>query len=472
MESPLYIPKSKKWKGLTVYCYKCQTNVSEICKQTGKQLQKCSFGDKHAFKVYVHVPGTDNERRTKKLDTRDVNEAISQAMEFEKEIKGNNANDNIGSITTKKKNREVENRPELLVEALARDIGRLNNEGVPEHRIKERSKEHIKDIERAFTVFVECLKKNGYNLSTLRIDQLTDKMVGLVYNHLKTVKGFKNRTVNKYLSHYTSFITRHNQEYNDEIQNFFETIRKPNSHTTPEILPSKETFEALLNRITPENGNKEYATGKKRVRNFYRPWLADAFRVALETGRRREEIINLKFSDIIAENNGVSFIKTEDYKVNRIRNRVEDYEKKYIFIPVTKSLKELLIHLGYEKYKESDNYILAPEVQNKRTRVMSDVLSQGFAHFYGQLKTGKKLTFKCLRKTYITNLSIYMGGNAKAITGHSDDSVIERHYLDKKALVKAAQGFEVFPTEMNRKEELEQIRNNLKQKQLNLEVEQ
>jgi hypothetical protein len=34
-----------------------------------------------------------------------------------------------------------------------------------------------------------------------------------------------------------------------------------------------------------------------------------------------------------------------------------------------------------------------------------------------------------------------MGGNAKAITGHSDDSVIERRYLDKQALVKAAQGF-------------------------------
>ena len=120
-------------------------------------------------------------------------------------------------------------------------------------------------------------------------------------------------------------------------------------------------------------GNKEYATGKKRVRNFYRPWLADAFRVALETGRRREEIINLKFSDIVMENNGVSFIKAEDYKVNRIQNRKNESVKKYIFIPVTKSLKELLIHLGYEKYKETGNYILAPEIQNKRTRVMKEV---------------------------------------------------------------------------------------------------
>ena len=38
----------------------------------------------HVFKVYVHVPGTKNERRTKKLETRDINEAIKQAIEFER----------------------------------------------------------------------------------------------------------------------------------------------------------------------------------------------------------------------------------------------------------------------------------------------------------------------------------------------------------------------------------------------------
>ena len=73
----LYIPENKKWKGLTVYCYRCKTNVSEICRQTGKSLRLCPHPDSLVYKVYVHVPGSENQRRTLKLDARDINEAIA-----------------------------------------------------------------------------------------------------------------------------------------------------------------------------------------------------------------------------------------------------------------------------------------------------------------------------------------------------------------------------------------------------------
>jgi len=88
---PLFIPESKKVRGLglVVYCYKCQTNMFDICKETGRTLKHCPNGDKHVFKVYIHVPGTKNERRTKKLDTRDLNEAIRQAIAFNEEVKNN-----------------------------------------------------------------------------------------------------------------------------------------------------------------------------------------------------------------------------------------------------------------------------------------------------------------------------------------------------------------------------------------------
>lgn len=66
---PLLIPESKKWKGLVVYCYQCRTNVSEICKVSGKPIKQCQHGDKHVFKVYISVPGTKNQRKTKKLET-------------------------------------------------------------------------------------------------------------------------------------------------------------------------------------------------------------------------------------------------------------------------------------------------------------------------------------------------------------------------------------------------------------------
>lgn len=64
-----------------------------------------------------------------------------------------------------------------------------------------------------------------------------------------------------------------------------------------------------------------------------------------------------------------------------------------------------------------------------------------------------------------------MGGNAKAITQHSDDAVIERYYLDKQVIAKAAKGFLVFSEEPERNKELTQTRNNSKQKSNEMEVE-
>lgn len=96
---------------------------------------------------------------------------------------------------------------------------------------------------------------------------------------------------------------------------------------------------------------------------------------------------------------------------------------------------------------------------------MSDTLSRGFTHYYDQLNTGRELTFKSLRKAYITNLEIFMGsGKTKAITGHSDNQVIERNYIDKKEMAKAARGFNVFSAEAERKDDLKEIRTSTKDK--------
>jgi len=470
---PLFIPESKKWKGLTIFCYRCKTNItSEICKTTGKSIKQCPYGDKHVYKVYVHVPGTKNQRKTKTLETRDINEAIKQAIEFEKEIKENTHRIEVYKEMKPeiKKEGQVSTEPHLLINALSRHIGWLHNEGVPAHLIKERSTEHIKDVERAFKSLLLCLKESGYNLSTLLIEDIDDKMVGEVYSYLES-KKLANRTFNKHIGFFTSFLKWYAEEYNSSIRNWFERVKRKKLNPNPEAITRSE-YEALLNKITPENGVKEYRGSVKETRNVYRTWLADAFRLALATGRRREEVVNLKWNNIL-ESDGVQYIKVEDFKVNRIQNRNSEEEKKFIYIPVTDSLEKLLNELGYEKYKNIDNYILAPEIKTSRGRVMSDILSRGFTHYYDQLKTGRNLTFKSLRKTYITNLEIFMGsGNTKAITGHSGDQVIQRNYIDKKEMAKAARGFNVFLTETERVDDLKEIRTatNDKAQEKNLEV--
>lgn len=437
---PLYIPKSKKWKGLTVFCNKCKRVVYEKCPKSGKSITLCKNGNKHVFKVTVHVSGTSYGKKTKNLETRDLEEAIKQAIEFENEIKGKlqavKKVDNNPTVINEEKS-----QPVFLVNAMAKYVGWLNNEGVPAHRVKERSKDYIRDIQKAFIEFSHCLKVNKFKLPTVTIDDINDDMVGLLFEQMEK-SGMANRTFNKKIGYYTSFIEWLKEQYNYQGKNYFETVSRKIVIQNPEAISQKE-YEALLLQITPENGVN---TNEKVARkNLYRPWLKDGIRLALETGRRREEIINLKWNNI-NENDGIEYIKVEDYKVNHIQKRVTEQEKKYIYIPVTETLNELLYELEYEKHIGSERYILAPEINIQRNRIMSDALSRGFTHFYDQLNTGRKLTFKSLRKAYITKLEIFMGsGNTKAITGHSDDQVIERNYIDQKEMAKAAKNFAVFP---------------------------
>ena len=234
---------------------------------------------------------------------------------------------------------------------------------------------------------------------------------------------------------------------------------------------SEEEFTMLLEKAVQGEGLKNYEKGQKRQRNYHRDFIPEVFKFGLYSGRRIEEILNVKFSYIHEENNEPVLIRTPDIKVNRIQKRIKPEEIKYIYIPITNALKDLLYSLGYEKYKGTENYIIAPENKSNRNRAMCDLVSRAFSLYYSQLNTNRNLTFKSLRKTYITQLSLYMGGNAKAITGHSDDAVIEKHYLDKQALAKAAQGFEIFPKENARKNELKELRNESKQNQKYMEVE-
>ena len=116
--------------------------------------------------------------------------------------------------------------------------------------------------------------------------------------------------------------------------------------------------------------------------------------------------------------------------------------------------------MGQEKYNGTNNFILAPDVKISRKKFMSDVLSRGFSHFYKQLETGKELTFKCLRKSYITQLKLFFmeSGNITEITGHSDNAVIDGYYLDKVELVKAARHFQLFKHEKERENDLKELR--------------
>jgi len=71
------------------------------------------------------------------------------------------------------------------------------------------------------------------------------------------------------------------------------------------------------------------------------------------------------------------------------------------------------------------------------------VFSRGFAHYYSHLNSGKNLTYKSLRKAYITSLKIYLFCSDELIktTGHSNNAIVENNYIDKIEMAKALHDF-------------------------------
>jgi integrase len=322
----------------------------------------------------------------------------------------------------------------------------------------------LDDVARGLKYMMRSLKESGYNTDTFRVDEINDNIVGIVNDFLLDKKNFSNRSFNKHIGYYTSFMSWLDEHGHEGIKNYFKKVSHKRTHYNPETI-TKDEFEQLLGKVNYENGFVETLDKIKTKRNYYKSYLIDGFRLAIECGRRRPELVAMKWADVHVSEGIPIYIKVDDSKVNSIQN-LKDEEKKYVYAPVSKGLHEILIKLGFDDYMQGNNkgdYILAPEITDKRKEKMCDALSRGFSHYYAQLNNEKKLQFGCLRKSYLTAVSIHTSGKAQLISGHSEEgTVLSKHYIDPKAVasVMAGKGFEVFPKEQtNRNKELKDLRN-------------
>jgi len=109
-----------------------------------------------------------------------------------------------------------------------------------------------------------------------------------------------------------------------------------------------------------------------------------------------------------------------------------------VFIPVIPQLRDLLYEMGFEEQKQSNKYLIAPdETASRRTIVFQ--LSKSFTFYFRQLNTGKEISLKHLRKTYLTHLQI-ITGNAIGISGHSTKDILDNHYIDQIEIAKSVAG--------------------------------
>jgi integrase len=155
----------------------------------------------------------------------------------------------------------------------------------------------------------------------------------------------------------------------------------------------------------------------------------EGFKLFLLTGGRREEVVDLQWSDLFITVSGVKFFRIQNLKV--VRNIKKDEVYKYI--PINFDLFDLLLEMGYDEKKQTDGYILFPE-RKVQSLTIRDLLSKAFTHYKKVAGIEKNISLKTLRKTYITWVKQVMKKETGILTSHSTEKVLETYYLDPKIL--------------------------------------
>lgn len=144
-------------------------------------------------------------------------------------------------------------------------------------------------------------------------------------------------------------------------------------------------------------------------------------------------------------------IRVVDHKIDSANGHLTSKNDRiYKYFAITKELGELLMEMGYEKYKGSDKYILAPDEIVQRSFI-SKLISESFSHYYKQLNTGKQVSFKHLRKAFMTKALEQYGEASVALTSHSNVSMTQKRYHDRSVTRQDAnKKFSVFGNEKDK----------------------
>lgn len=412
--------------GITVRCMHCKSHVKDTCGQTKRNIKSCSHLDKLKYNLTVCVPGT-NKRRMKTIETKKFSVALAEMEKFRESLKAQ------GYHKTNIKMRNNIN-PTLLDHAIAY-LNSMTGEDTPAILVRLKSKSHIEDCQRAIERFIIVLKKAGYNYEGLKLEDITDTEVSFYHEYmLKTLK-LMPRTYNKHIAAMRTLYNWAARVKDYKGSNPFNHVELKNITRREKNIITKEEFENLLTVVTFENGFDE--NGK----NAYKEWLPSAFKLAIETGLRREELLTLSWADLMPLDQGKLIFRINNLKVNRIQTGENSGE--YIkSIPVTKSLMKLLLELGYDEKKESNGYIIE-RPEGTDLNYMMSLLSRSFTHFI-KLTTDRKIEFKDLRKTYISHLTMALGANTRLFTGHSNDAILKDSYLSSAYMAGNLSDFKMF----------------------------
>lgn len=460
MSERLKIPKRDKGKYEYIKCGKCKRVVYNVCLATGKKIKTCKFLHRHKFQLRYYVPNSGSKYITRVFKTRDYNEFKAQAREFIESLEGaefeeiqtdvNRQSNKKRVATDSKKSPVAENTVPILdlsfKSLFLRYIDYLYGVNVPAHKYTPKDEKTIKDYIRHVKSFKDALKEKEIEVGSMLITEVGDTEVGYFHDYLTKSKKedgsqrFSPRTYNNRMADNRAFFNYIKDTLGVIVTNPFDDVKRKFVKRKNFIVELNE-FEELLKIVTKKNGEYEQSDrGNIYIRSHYRSWLKNAYKLALYTGERRDGIVLMRWRFVDMKER---IITLPNYKVNKIRDIDKDR-----LIPITVDLYELLNKMGASKFKDSDEYLICPEHENRTT--VKSWISKSFTHYWKLLDFNPEVSFRHLRKTYVTLIYSQFGDKTKAVTDQNVDTILE-YYLNKKSIVSQAKNLSLYDLEDRKK---------------------
>ena len=205
-----------------------------------------------------------------------------------------------------------------IAEALVYFDQYLKGETQYAHLKKEVSDKHRKELIKYCTLFAKSLK-NNHNLRKMKPGDVRNNDVSIFYRQLE-IKYPHPKTFNKVLTSITSFYKFLIEIEELDIKNPFKNCVRKQVLTGDNLILTKDEFEKIIAAVESKSSFQQTRTNGRRD-YVYATWMNNAFKLFLLVGGRREEVLSLKWDDIIQGNNGVLFFQFRNLKVERLGNK-------------------------------------------------------------------------------------------------------------------------------------------------------
>ena len=392
----------KNRDGIKIWCRKCRQNNTG-CKHYDYQNYRATYIDpitgKHKSKILVATQYED---------------AVIESINFKKGLKQ--------QIHTPA---SIIGNDYTLADGIVKYRMYLNGDSEYQQYNKNLTPKYIRETIGFLVQFHDSVRENR-KIEWIKPPQINRADVSYFFGKIK--EKYHPKSVNNIIQSLTTFFNFLIDKEDIVMKNYFkECASLPVPKRTINTL-NKEEFDAILTAVDNYTPTKVNKNGRKE--NMYYPWMKNAFKLFLFVGGRREEVINLRWSDYFISNVGTKFFMIRNLKVERIQKTDKDYSG---LAAICMDLEDMLNELGWEEKKYTEEKIIDPTEEFALSSLMEKI-TDAFTHFRIGAGVKKPFTLKDLRKTYLTWIHHELGENTGKITSHAGTKILKDHYIDPQVL--------------------------------------